>query len=284
MRGFIILVLLFFQQLSAQQLKVLHKVELDLNVSETSGLIYIGGMLWTINDSGGQPEIYQVDSASGKILKTIRVSNAKNTDWEDITTDKKYIYIGDTGNNKGKRNKGVIYKIPADIIYTAQTIISVTADSITFEFPDYSYQHKTPHDFDCESIFTYQEHLILITKNRKNNHAFVYKIPNKKGHYIAEYLNTISSKGMVTGADINSNGKLVVVSYTRDLLFCFIDMYSIESVFSKTMANPTVSYTLPSLDWGQVESVSWMNNNIALTNEAIKKINFPAFLKIIKPF
>ncbi len=67
--------------------------DLSKKINETSGLIYWNNYIWTFNDSGGEAEIYKVDSATGEILQTIRLNNAKNTDWEDITHDENYIYI-----------------------------------------------------------------------------------------------------------------------------------------------------------------------------------------------
>ncbi len=80
-------------------------------VDETSGLIYLNGYVWTFNDSGGEPEIYKIDNESGKIIQTVRITNGENFDWEDITRDESFIYIGDFGNNWGTRKDLKIYKI-----------------------------------------------------------------------------------------------------------------------------------------------------------------------------
>ena len=72
-------------------------------LKETSGLVLINGQLWTINDGGNPAGMYQVDTANGKILRTILIRNTTNVDWESITQDDSSVYIGDFGNNFGNR-------------------------------------------------------------------------------------------------------------------------------------------------------------------------------------
>ena len=54
------------------------------SVDETSGLINLDGTLITHNDSGGQPVLYELDSVSGNVTRSVTIENATNTDWEDI--------------------------------------------------------------------------------------------------------------------------------------------------------------------------------------------------------
>ncbi len=74
-------------------------------VSETSGLIYYDNALWTINDSGNAPILYKLSPETGEVLQRIQIANATNKDWEDLAQDEEHIYIGDFGNNMGKRSK-----------------------------------------------------------------------------------------------------------------------------------------------------------------------------------
>jgi hypothetical protein len=74
-------------------------VNLNTALTESSGLEYCRGKLWSHNDSGGQPQIYSIDPATGAILQTITLKGITNVDWEDLTADGYYLYIGDVGNN-----------------------------------------------------------------------------------------------------------------------------------------------------------------------------------------
>src|SRR4051794_18480646 len=42
-------------------------------LDESSGLIYTNGELWTHNDSGNPPAIYQVNESTGAIIKTVTI-------------------------------------------------------------------------------------------------------------------------------------------------------------------------------------------------------------------
>lgn len=84
--------------------------ELPRQLKENSGMILYDNLLWTFNDSDGENKIFGFDF-SGKIKKEIEVENARNIDWEDIAQDRKYVYIGDFGNNRGNRRDLKIYRI-----------------------------------------------------------------------------------------------------------------------------------------------------------------------------
>ncbi|CAN0605172.1 unnamed protein product, partial [Ectocarpus sp. 12 AP-2014] len=77
-----------------------HVADFPNKLDEVSGILYCkDSTIWAIEDGGNDDEIYKVDF-KGDILKTFKVKNAKNEDWEDITKDKEgNIYIADTGNN-----------------------------------------------------------------------------------------------------------------------------------------------------------------------------------------
>ena len=80
-------------------------------VDENSGLAYLNGKLWTINDSGGLPVLYALDTTNGQIVQRIAIANAVNIDWESLADDDQYIYIGDFGNNSGNRDDLSIYRV-----------------------------------------------------------------------------------------------------------------------------------------------------------------------------
>lgn len=76
---------------------------------ETSGLAAsrrAADILWTHDDSGGQPVLYAV-SPAGKFLGALRVQGEKNEDWEDIASyeykGKAWLLVGDIGDNDAKR-------------------------------------------------------------------------------------------------------------------------------------------------------------------------------------
>jgi len=74
---------------------------LPSNIVESSGAIIFNNRLITHNDSGGENKLFEVDLTTQQVARTVTISNATNIDWEDITQDDTFIYIGDFGNNNG---------------------------------------------------------------------------------------------------------------------------------------------------------------------------------------
>ncbi|RYZ83321.1 MAG: hypothetical protein EOP04_20195, partial [Proteobacteria bacterium] len=83
---------------------------------------------WVIEDSGNKNIVYGLN-LEGKIAHEITVSNAKNIDWEDLTSDENgNLYVGDFGNNDNTRKDLCIYKIEASSLKndTAITLATLT--------------------------------------------------------------------------------------------------------------------------------------------------------------
>lgn len=190
-------------------------------VHETSGIEAQGSnKIWTLNDSGGEPELYLCDTL-GNLNKTLKITNAHNKDWEDIARDNKgNLYIGDIGNNQNKRKKLTIYKISNPDEISSET---TKAEIITFSFED---QKKFPPskkklNFDCESMFWQNGFIYLFTKHRTYPSATnLYRIPATKGNYKAKKLGTFYTgkksgelknihKHWIAGADISPDGKRI---------------------------------------------------------------------------
>jgi len=92
-------------------------------LDETSGLILWNKRLWTHNDSEDL-NIYALDTINGNILQSVQLTGTVNKDWEEISHDKDYIYIGDFGNNSGgNRTDLKILKISKNSISAGQPVI-----------------------------------------------------------------------------------------------------------------------------------------------------------------
>jgi hypothetical protein len=184
------------------------KFELPNEVAETSGLLFLNGKIITHNDSGDAPNLYELDSLTGNLLRTINISNATNLDWEDITEDETYIYIGDFGNNNGNRTDLKIVRITkADYLNSN----SVTADFITFSYEDQTdFSIRTnQHNFDAEGFVVLNNSLFIFTKNWADFRTNLYKIPKTIGDYTAEKISTANVEGLITGATVNSKAYLL---------------------------------------------------------------------------
>ncbi|RYG32539.1 MAG: hypothetical protein EOO01_34145, partial [Chitinophagaceae bacterium] len=70
---------------------------IDSKIPEASGLVLWNGLFWTHNDSGRQAALFAVDTTTGAIKKTFTFSGVVNRDWEELTQDDDYFYLGDIG-------------------------------------------------------------------------------------------------------------------------------------------------------------------------------------------
>ncbi len=196
-------------------------------LAETSGLIYYNGRLITHNDSGGSPELYELDPATLLITRVVLIANAENTDWEDITQDEQFIYIGDFGNNNGNRQDLVIYKISkADY----DTTTEVQAERINFIYEDQTEFEPTENsDFDAEALFALEDHLILLTKQWQSQGTVAYRIPKLSGAFLAERLEEYPVNGLVTGATLDPRtNRLYLVGYSNLLNPFFVEVKSVS--------------------------------------------------------
>lgn len=186
---------------------------LDTDVQETSGLLFIGDELWTHGDSGNENALYQLDTMTGDILRDVRIANAENEDWEDITQDDQYIYIGDFGNNEGVRTDLKIYRI----LKNSLSLDVVNADVINFEFEDQTefIPNWNNHDFDCESLIYWNNSLHIFTKNWVDNKSRHYTIDPTPGNQVAQLQSSFNASGLITGADINEEGVIAMIGYTE---------------------------------------------------------------------
>ena len=70
------------------------------------------GLLWTHNDSGGEPVLFALN-ADGSLRGMVRVAGVENTDWEDLASceldGQPLLVIADTGDNFSVRSHPVVH-------------------------------------------------------------------------------------------------------------------------------------------------------------------------------
>jgi hypothetical protein len=189
--------------------------KLSNKVKETSGLIFFRGSIWTINDSGGKAQIYRLDNKTGKVVQVISIKNAHNIDFEDLTQDDDFIYIGDFGNNFGNRKDLSIYKI-AKMDIPKKGNIRLNAQQIKFNYSDQkSFERKSrKNNYDCEAIISVDDKLYLFTKNWVDEKTRVYAVPKKAGEYTVEVVGKFFVDGLITAAEYNKDsGMLCLLGY-----------------------------------------------------------------------
>ncbi len=184
---------------------------LNPELNESSGLQVAGGGLWSHNDGGNPPVLFRVDSASGRTVQRVRLTNAANVDWEDLAADATHLYVGDFGNNFGDRRDLRILRVAlADLGPAAD---SARAQVIAFRYPDQTDFTPRLHqpNFDCEAMFFARDSLHLFTKNWADFQTRYYTVPAAPGRYVAHLKGTLDVNGLITAADLNPAGTVAAL-------------------------------------------------------------------------
>jgi hypothetical protein len=255
---FIFLFLVCFS-LEAQIENITTKYDLPNTVSETSGLLFYNGKLITHNDSGDNANLYELDTISGTITRTITITNATNIDWEDITQDDTHIYIGDFGNNNGNRQDLKIYRILKSD-YNSST--SVTSEIITFSYEDQVNFSTNPynHDFDAEAFSAYNNELIIFSKNWATSEVKAYSIPKTIGNHSAKNIGSYNSEGLITGSTYNSeDNSFLLCGYNKNgsLFLLFLQNIDITNPFDGVIERTDITTNIGLAS--QIEGIAYIS-------------------------
>lgn len=209
--------------------------DLPPELPEASGVLFLNGKLWSHNDSGSDAKIIAFHPQTGSIEKEIYVG-ASQVDWEALTYDNSYFYIGEFGNNTGSRTDLMIIRF-AEAELTSNFYDTIQqADTISFSYPDQiDFSPSSTHDFDCEAFVIYQDSCHLFSKNRSSSFVKHYAFPAMPGTYVADLVDSISVSGQVTSAAMDSNGTLMLIGYIPPLYNSFAMLlwdYGTQGYFS----------------------------------------------------
>ena len=192
---------------------------------EISGILALGNQrssIIGIQDGGNKPEILLFRPGNSTQRMGLPI---KNRDWEAITANQEYLYIGDFGNNRGNRRDLCVYRIKrnnTESLFNAIDSVGVNGDSvadfqidsIAFAFEDQrQFKPRFRHNFDCESMLVREDSIWLFTKNWSNFRCNIYLIPALPGDYVARKIGSVNTRFLVTDACWLEN-KVAMVGYT----------------------------------------------------------------------
>jgi hypothetical protein len=251
-------------------------------MSESSGIILYNGKLVSHNDSGGENALFELDTLTGEITRTVTISNATNVDWEDLAHDESYIYIGDFGNNAGSRTDLRIYKIEKE---TYNNSVEVTAEVIAFSYADQIDFSSNPNntEWDAEALISFDENsLMVITKNWIDGTSRAYPVPKAPGTYDVNAVpSTLQSGGRITGATYNPlTDKVYLVGYTAFLQpFVWVAQdFQSNDIFS----GDNTQTLLDVLGFDQVEAITEVApNRYFITSESFSAPPFVNYAKLV---
>lgn len=181
------------------------------DIDEASGLVASKlhpSLLYTHNDSGGEPEVYMIDTL-GKYQGKIVLEGSHNRDWEDIAigpgrkAEISYIYIGDIGDNDAKRDKVHVYRFSEPKALESE--IKVKAEKITLTYPD------GPRDAETLMVDPWSGDLLVLSKRDTSNTLYRATAEQlEAGEVMLEKLMKLPVT-LAVGGDISADGKQILI-------------------------------------------------------------------------
>lgn len=246
------------------------------------------GVLFTINDSGHEPQLFAIDTA-GNDRGAWAVVGAANRDWEAIAmgpcgssgasgaelAPPSCLYIGDVGDNDARRRAGEIYRLPEPRAANREYTGTVTPERLSFRFED------GPRDVEAMYVGP-NGTVYLITKrplrarDGRMRPARVYAIPPSAWEHaersaIAAFADSIPlvpgaiQGGLITDATLSPDGHFVAVR-TYGQVYTFVADSASGRI--RTTVRPTICNVVP-LRERQGEGITWNGGSrkLILTSE-----------------
>lgn len=256
-------------------------------VSETSGLIFWNGKLWTHNDDG-DIQLYAIDTANTTSLGIFELTGTQNNDWEEISQDQNYIYVGDFGNNlNGNRTDLKILRMEKNSFLTGAPII----DTINFSYSnqqDFSPTGANNTDFDCEAFMVSSDSIYLFTKQWLINACEVYSLSKNPGTHVAHFKTTLNIDGLITGAHFNEADKVItLIGYSTVLQPFIYLLYDFPSMDFISGNKRKISVSLPFYQTEGITAVSstrffisneYFSQSIITTPQQLHSFDLSSFL------
>lgn len=243
-----------------------HVADFTPALRETSGLARsarAADVLWTHNDSGGEPALTAID-LNGRALGTVRVPEARNRDWEALSAgpcpEGDCLYIGDIGDNLNERDPVTIYRIlePAPDAGT-----SAPARAWSVRYPG------GPRDAEALAVHPRTGQVWIVSKGRaKPVQVYRVALPEHGESVVAEPVVTLTRGAvpfprMVTGATFTPDGGWLLVRSYTELFFLPVDSAGVPG----PTAGPAAD--LSELDERQGEAVEAFSGGVVyFTSEA----------------
>lgn len=186
-------------------------------VQETSGLLCFENKLWTINDSGNSPNLYQVDPQHGVVSSSV-ATDANNQDWEALTLMGNQLIVADIGNNSGSRRRISLYLFdwPLQHGKTANSqrieLPYPTPNTIVADAPVQPYMHN----LDAEALAVNPDGLFLFSKNWLADSSTVYRVDLNKVS-LTTLTNINGLPGMLTDVSWAPQAQLFVATGYRNI-------------------------------------------------------------------
>jgi hypothetical protein len=191
-----------------------HRTIEDRSIVESSGLArstYDRGLLWTHNDSGGNPRVFAV-GGNGRTRATVTLRGAKARDWEDIAAGPgRHLWVGDIGNNAKRRSVITAYRFTEP--KRLKKSMSLRATSFDLRYPDGKH--------NAEGIMVHPKTGRLYVVSKSTRGGAVYRAPKRlSSSKVNKMKRVMSVPKKVTAASFSPDGKSFVVgNYSKAWIY-----------------------------------------------------------------
>ncbi|HRY83055.1 MAG TPA: hypothetical protein P5533_00310 [Candidatus Cloacimonadota bacterium] len=170
-------------------------------------------ILYAQNDSGGDSAVYILNT-KGKLEGTLRLSEIRNRDWEDIAVgpgpekNRSYIYLGEIGDNAARYESAFIYRIAEPDSIRGERFTS-KVDKLEFVYADGA------RDAEALLVEPRTKDIVIISKREEQVGVYVLSYPQS-----TRELNTAKKVlslplSWVTAADISPRRDAILIkTYT----------------------------------------------------------------------
>ncbi|MEO5976000.1 MAG: hypothetical protein ABIS36_14820 [Chryseolinea sp.] len=238
---------------------------------EVSGLassVNNPGMMWTVNDSGNDPEVFLIDLETN-IKQKYTLEGIENRDWEDVAVGpgpdptKSYVYVAEIGDNMAIHGYKHIYRFEEPVVGAAkEKDIAITKfETITFSLAD------SKRDTEALLIDRKTKDLYIISK--WSDPVYIYRIPypySTSDTTVAAQIGSLAYSKIVAG-DISKDGRDILLKNYSHIYLWHRD--GTKSIVETLQSKPQ---EIPYETEPQGESITWAQDNSGFyTLSEIKK-------------
>lgn len=133
-------------------------------------------LVWTHNDSGGEPVLYALDARDGSRRGRVRLTGVTNRDWEDLaafTLDgQSWLLVADVGDNLARHPQSVLHLVPEPdpaTLQPAQESVIAPVYSIVFIYEDGAR--------DCEAVAVDPTERAVYLLSKRDTPPRLYRLP-----------------------------------------------------------------------------------------------------------
>jgi hypothetical protein len=183
----------------------------DPRIDESSGLVVRDGRVYTVNDSGDGPYVYQVDPRTGRTVAVTTYDDESPEDVEALAAGPDgTLWVGDIGDNRRWRGSVRVHRV-----VPGRESGRVAAATYELAYPD------GPHDAETLLVEPRTGRLLLVTKGYRG--GVVYAAPRRLRAGETQVLEQVGTvQGMVTdGTFLPGGDRLLLRTYGSAELYSY---------------------------------------------------------------